>query len=277
MKAWDNLIILFTQMDRGNRIFEEALQKVDNYLKDLSEDTRVRAETACIDAANALLELEKIRVNLSEEDLQNFYERKIDAADYCAPFDSFRSFLRSNADSLCFMQGYLQQPSTESALRQTYLMDYQSHILSKQIDYLSLNNFVLESNLTEKEAAKFQDMLETLPSFSQIAVWETDLSILNAKLEKTFQDYENNISQYSRNVGEHFSSYLQEINTAAQKLKTLGYNDKMFEELIKKIEHNAELMGKSTMLEQSELWKKADSLKITEEDHICNTNSQKGD
>ena len=143
---------LFIQMDIGNRIFEEALQKIGEYLKDLTENTRVQAETA-----------------------------------------------------------------------------------------------------------KFQNMLETLCSFSRIAVWETDLSILNAKIEKTFQDYENAVSQYARTVGENFADYLKEKENAAEKLRPLGYDDDMFEEFVSKIERNVEMLGKISRLERSELWKKADS------------------
>lgn len=259
MKVWENLINLFIQMDIGNRIFEEALQKIGEYLKDLSENTRVQAETVCGDAADALLVLKGVKSNLGEEDLQYFYERKIDAADYCAPFDSFQSKMRSNADSLCTMRGYLrQQPQTEAVLRQTYQMNSLSHLLSKQIDYLGLNQFSLESKLAEAETTKFQNMLEALSSFSQIAVWETDLSILNAKIEKTFQDYENAVSQYARTVGENFVDYLKEKESAAEKLRPLGYDDDMFEEFVSKIERNVEMLGKVSRLERSELWTKAD-------------------
>lgn len=261
MNVWEKLIKLFIKMDIGNRIFEEALQKIDEYLKDLTENTRVQAETECNDAVDALLVLKGVKSNLGEEDLQYFNERKIDAADYCAPFDSFQSKMRSNADSLCTMRGYLrQQPQTETVLRQTYQMNCLSHLLSKQIDYLGLNQFALESKLTEAETAIFQNMLETLSSFSQIAVWETDLSILNAKIEKTFQDYENAVSQYARTVGENFSDYLKEKENAAERLRIAGYDDDVLEELVSKIERNVEMSGRVTRLERSELWKKADSL-----------------
>ncbi|MCH5248326.1 MAG: hypothetical protein J1E98_00265 [Lachnospiraceae bacterium] len=260
MNAWENLIQLFTQIDIGNRVFEEALQKIGEYLKDLSEHTRVQAETVCNDAANTLLGVRGVKSNLTEEDLQCFYERKIDAADYCAPFDSFRSVLRSDADSLCTMREYLKcQPQTESVLRQTYLMNCRSHLLSKQIDYIGLNHFSVESKLTETETSKFKNMLETLPTFSQVAVWETDLPILNAKLEKIFQDYEREVSQYSRTVGENFSDYLKEKENAAEKLKMVGYDDDVFEELVSKIERNVEMLGRITRLERLELCKKADS------------------
>lgn len=134
MNVWEQLIRLFIQMDIGNRIFEEALRKIGEYLKDLSESTRMQAQMACGDAA-----------------------------DYCAPFDSFQPKIRGNADSLCTMRGYLrQQPQTEAVLRQTYQMNCLSHLLGKQIDYLALNQFTLESELTEAEAAIFQNMLEKL-------------------------------------------------------------------------------------------------------------------
>lgn len=261
MNVWDNLIQLFTQMDIGNRVYEEALQKIGEYLKDLSENARAQAETACNDATNALLGIKEIKSNLTEEDLQYFYERKIDAADYCAPFDSFLSMLRSDAGSLYTMQEYLQnQPQTESVLRQTYQTNCRSHLLSKQIDYLGLNHFSVESKLTEGETIKFQNMLEALPTFSQVAAWETELSILNAKLEKTFQDYEREISQYARTVGENFSDYLKEKENAAERLRLAGYDDDEFEELVGKIERNVEMLGKVTRLEQSELWRKQDPL-----------------
>lgn len=124
---------------------------------------------------------------------------------------------------------------------------------------MGLNHFSVESKLTKAETAKFQNMLEALPSFSQIAVWETDLSILNAKFEKTFQDYESAVSQYARTVGENFSDYLKEKENAAEKLRPFGYDDDMFEEFVSKIERNVEMLGKVTRLERSELWAKADS------------------
>lgn len=259
MNVWEKLIKLFIQMDIGNRIFEEALRKIGEYLKDLSESTRMQAEMACGDAADALLVLKGVKSNLGEDDLKYFYERKIDAADYCAPFDSFQPKIRSDADSLCTMRGYLrQQPQTEAVLRQTYQMNCLSHLLGKQIDYLGLNQFSLESELTEAETTTFHNMLEKLPSFSQIAVWEADLSILNAKVEKTFQDYENAVSQYARTVGENFVDYLKEKEAAAEKLKPLGYDDDMFEAFVGKIERNVEILGKRSRLERSELWMKAD-------------------
>jgi len=259
MNVWENLIQLFIQMDIGNRIFEKALQKIGKYLKDLSENTRIQAEIACNAATNALLVIKGVKNNLREKDLQYFSERKIDAADYCAPFDSFQSMLRSNADSLCTMREYLrQQPQTEMVLRQTYQMNCRSHLLSKQIDYLGLNHFSLESKLTETETTKFQNMLEVLPSFSQIAVWETNISILNAKIEKTFQDYESAVSQYARTVGENFAGYLKEKENAAEKLRPLGYDGNIFTEFVDKIERNAEMQGKISGLERSELWTKAD-------------------
>lgn len=230
MNVWEKLIKLFIQMDIGNGIFEEALWKIGEYLKDLSESTRMQAEMACGDAA-----------------------------DYCAPFDSFQTKIRSNADSLCTMREYLrQQPQTEAVLRQTYQMNCLSHLLGKQIDYLALNQFSLESELTEAETAKFHNMLEKLPSFAHIAVWEADLSILNAKIEKTFQDYENAVSQYARTVGENFVDYLKEKEAAAEKLKPFGYDDDMFEAFVGKIERNVEISGKRSRLERSELWMKAD-------------------
>ena len=260
MDAWENLIQLFIQMDIGNRIFEEALEKIGEYLKDMSENKRVQAETICNDAANALLGVKGVKSNLTEEDLQCFYDRKIDAADYCAPFDTFRSVLRSDTDSLYTMREYLKcQPQTELVLRQTYLMNCRSHLLNKQVDYIGLNHFSVESKLTEAETLKFKNMLETLPTFSQVAVWETDLSILNAKLEKIFQDYEREVSQYSRTVGENFSDYLKEKENAAEQLKMAGYDDDVFKELVCKIEHEVEMSGRVMRLERSELWKKADS------------------
>lgn len=260
MKVWENLIQLIMQMDIGNRIFEEALKKIGDYLTDLSENTREQAETVCKDAVKALLGVKGVKNNLTEEDLQYFYERQIDAADYCAPFDSFRSLLRSDADSLCTMREYLlHQPQTEPVLRQTYQMNCRSHLFSKQITYMGLNHFSVESKLTEAETLKFQNMLETLPTFSQVAVWETDLFILNAKFEKTFQDYENEVSQYARTVGENFSDYLKEKEDAAEKLRMVGYDDDVLEELVSKIERNVEMSGNVTRLERSELWKRADS------------------
>lgn len=132
-------------------------------------------------------------------------------------------------------------------------MNCQSHLLCRQIDYLGLNHFVVESKLTKAETAKFQDMLATLPSFSQVAVWETDLSILNAKIEKTFQDYENLVSQYAKTVGEHYSDYLKEKEFEEKKLSSFGCDHKTFEKIIDKIEHSSQMSVQITKLERAEL------------------------
>lgn len=256
MGAWDDLRQLFRKMDLRNKFFENALEEIGKYLKDLSETTRVRAVDTCNDSINALLELKVIKPDLTEEDLQYFFNRKIDAADYCAPFDSFQSFLRSDVDSLCTMREYLrQQPQTETVLCQTYQTNCQSHLLSKQIDYLSLNHFVIESRLTEEETTGFRNMLDSLSTFAHIAVWEADLAMLNAKLEKTFQDYEITVSQYARTLGENFTDYLKEKKNAAEKLKMYGYDDAAFEELAKKIESDVENAGIATRLGRSQMWK----------------------
>lgn len=258
MDIWNNLIRLFSQMDTKNGIFEGVLEKICDYLKEPSENTQTQAEAACTDAANALIKLTGIKVCFQEEDLRYFHENKIDAADYCAPFDTFLPFLRADTESLLNMQIYLlQQPETEQELRNMYQMNCQCHLLNRQIDYLGLNHFVVESGMTEEETVMFRNMLETLPTYSQVAVWEEDISILNAKIEKTFQDYESLVSQYARTVGEDFSSLLKEKEEVEKKLDSVGCDHQTFERIVEKIERNAQISTKITRLERAVAWEKA--------------------
>lgn len=261
MNVWNDLIKLFFQMDIKNSMLEQALQKISDYLKKPSENMRMQAEVTCMNVISELMNLTGIKVSLKEEDLLYFHAKKIDAADYYAPFDTFRPNLRRNVESLFNMRTYLlQQPQTKEELWAMCQTNVQCHLLSKQLDYLGLNHFVVESKMIEEEKVIFKDMLKTLPTYSQIAVWEEDISILNAKIEKIFQDYESMVSWYARTVGENFSNLLKEKENAEKKLNSVGCDHKTFENIVNKIERDIQISAKMTRLERAALWDKMNLL-----------------
>ncbi len=257
MDVWNDLIKLFSQMDIKNSIFEQVLQKISTYLEQPSENLRMQAEVTCTNAISELMNLTGVKVCLKEEDLLYFHKKKIDAADYYAPFDTFRPSLRGDVDSLFNMRTYLlQQPQTQKELWNMCQMNAQCHLLSKQLDYLGLNHFAVESKMTEEEKAIFKNMFKELSTYCQTAVWEEDICILNAKIEKTFQDYENMVSWYAKTVGENFSDLLKEKEDAKKKLNSVGCDHATFDNIVNKIERNAQISTKMTRLERASLWDK---------------------